>query len=129
VTRVLSGGADVTIVASGHARALHEAAAMTRRGGEIVVVAYFDGPVSADLNGLIRRGISVRGSTLSTSREFEEVIGWLARGEVDPLPIVTHYFPLDQAGEAISFMKDRPGERGKIVLQPFHGPGEVEARH
>jgi len=128
VTRVLPGGADLIIVASGHARALDEAAAMTRRGGEIVVIAYFDGPVPTDLNGLVRHGISVRGSTLSTSREFEEVIGWLARGEVDSLAMVTHYFPLDRAGEAVSLMKDRPAERGKIVLEPFHEPDGVEAR-
>jgi len=111
----LSDGADVVLVTSGHPDALAQAAAMTRPGGEVVVVSYFDRPQAVDLNPLVSQEVVVRFSALSTAADFTEVIGWLERGEVDPRPMVTHRFPLAAADQAMQVLA-KGGPVGKVVL-------------
>lgn len=110
-------GSNVTFVASGHDTVLDEACAITRPGGQIVVVSYFDRPRQIELNRLVSHGLSMRFSTLSTPRDFAEVIEWLSRGEIDPAPLISHRLPLSAAHE-ISLMDHTPEDVGKIVLLP-----------
>jgi threonine dehydrogenase-like Zn-dependent dehydrogenase len=109
------GEADAAIVASGHRGVLDEAAALTRPGGTVVVVSYFDRPHEVALNSLVSRELAVRFSLLSTPADFRLAIGWLARGEISPRPLITHRLPLAQAAEAMSLMSG--GQAGKIILR------------
>jgi threonine dehydrogenase-like Zn-dependent dehydrogenase len=113
---VLGGLADVTVVAAGYPGAIADAAAVTRPGGRLVVVSYFDGPQSIELNTLVGKELSVHFSALSTVVDFERVIGWLGEGSIDPLPMVTHRLPLREAERAMRLLS-RPGQVGKIVLE------------
>src|SRR5207248_610940 len=81
---VVYGEPDVTLIASGHETALFEAAAMTRPGGTIVVVSYFERPLEVDLNSLAARGLSVQFSLLATDKDVADVIRWIEAGEIDP---------------------------------------------
>jgi threonine 3-dehydrogenase len=36
-------------------------------------------------------------------------------GQLDPMPVVTHRFPLEQIAEAIAVIKD--GKAGKVILE------------
>lgn len=113
---LLPGGSDVTVVASGHPGAVADALAITRPGGQVVVVSYFDGPQHPDWNALVSAELTLRFSALSTARDFEEVIGWLARGELDPVPMITHRFPLREAAAAMDAMDRSGGTVGKVML-------------
>ncbi|ATE54751.1 zinc-dependent alcohol dehydrogenase [Actinosynnema pretiosum] len=117
VLAALPGGGDVTVVASGHPTALADAAGITRPGGQVVVVTYFDGPQELDWNALVGAELTVRTSALSTAADFTEVIGWLTRGEVDPSPLVTHRFPLRAAADALAALDSGAGEVGKVILR------------
>jgi threonine dehydrogenase-like Zn-dependent dehydrogenase len=39
----------------------------------------------------------------------------LASGALDPRPVITHRFPLEQIAEAIAVIKD--GTAGKVILE------------
>ncbi len=113
----LPGGADVTFVASGHPGVLDEACAVTRPGGDVVVVSYFSGPQTCAVNPMVSAELTVRFSALSTASDFAEVISRLASGAIDPLPLVTHRFPVTRAAEAMRVLEKGTGVVGKVMLQ------------
>ncbi len=114
-------GADVTVVASGHPGALDDACAMTRKGGRVVVVSYFDRPQSVSVNPFVAGELTVRFSHLSTPRDFAEVTGWLADGSLDPRPLITHRFPLSRTDEALRLIDSPQGTVGKIMIHAQEG--------
>ncbi len=84
------------------------------RGGRIVVIGATAGPkVEVDLRPLFWRQASIRGSTMSTAREFEEVLGYLASGRVRP--VVDRAYPFEEGRAALARM-DAPDLFGKVVL-------------
>lgn len=117
----LPGGADVTFVASGHPGVLDEACAVTRPGGDVVVVSYFAGPQTCAPNPMVSAELTVRFSALSTPSDFAAVISRLASGAIDPLPLITHRFPLARAAEAMRVLEAGTGGVGKVML---HCTGE-----
>ncbi len=69
------------------------------RGGRIVVIGATAGPlVEIDVRTLFWRQASIRGSTMSTSREFREVLAQLASGSLRP--VIDAELPFDRADEA-----------------------------
>ena len=40
---------------------------------------------------------------------------FLKNGQLDPMPVVTHRFPMEQIAEAIAVIKD--GQAGKVILE------------
>ncbi|MFM9443301.1 zinc-binding dehydrogenase [Streptomyces acidiscabies] len=109
---------EVVFVSAGYPGVLDQAVAAVRPGGTVVVVSYFEGPVLTDLNALVGREARVLFSSLSVPDDFRQVISWLADGTLDPLPLVTHHFPLDDIEEAMSVL-DRPpaAATGKVMLR------------
>lgn len=119
--------AGTVVVAAGYPGVLDQAVRAVRPGGEVVVVSYFEDRPRVDLNTLVGREITVRSSALSTPRDFAEVIGWLADGGLDPLPLVTHHFPLERAAEALRLMDRADTPTGKIMLHVTTDPSEFES--
>lgn len=113
---VALGPADVVFVASGHDGALAQAAAMVRRGGQVVVVSYFDAPVLLDANALVGGELALVGSALSTAADFAEVIDWVETGAVDPRPLVTHHFDLADTAGALALLDGAGGRTGKVMI-------------
>ncbi|MEU0397270.1 alcohol dehydrogenase catalytic domain-containing protein [Streptomyces sp. NPDC006208] len=111
-------GADVLVVASSHPGALDEAVQAVRPGGTVVVVSFFDQPPTVALNALVGKEVRVLGSSLSTAEDFRTVIGWLAEGTIDPLPMVTHRFDLSETGAAMALMAAGEPATGKIIIIP-----------
>lgn len=121
IAHCLGGGADVVLVCSGHDTALHEAVASTRPGGAIIVVSYFDHDIALCINALVRNEITFHCSAMSNADDFHQVLAWLAEGSIDPMPMVSDRFALDQADVAMKFMHGHGATVGKIVLTVDHG--------
>jgi 2-desacetyl-2-hydroxyethyl bacteriochlorophyllide A dehydrogenase len=109
-------GVDVTFVATGYPGVLDDARAITRPGGEVIVVSYFDRPQEVTLNPFVSAELTVRFSALCTARDFADVTGWLADGSVDPRGLITHRFPMRDAALALRLMDRSVGQVGKIML-------------
>jgi threonine 3-dehydrogenase len=68
------------------------------------------------LQDLIQQEKTLLGSEYFPIGEFESTHELLAAGELDPTPIVTHSFSLDDIQEAFeTFMG---GNSGKVVVRP-----------
>jgi NADPH:quinone reductase-like Zn-dependent oxidoreductase len=84
------------------------------RAGRIVVIGATAGPVAEiDLRTLFWRQGSIRGSTMASSREFQEVLDHLAAGRLRP--VIDSVRPLAEASEAFRRF-DAPDLFGKIVV-------------
>ena len=77
------GSPDLWIEASGAPSALATAILDTRSGGTISVVGLYAASPEADLNQLVRREITVKGSYASIAPEYELVIDLIQKGRLN----------------------------------------------
>ncbi len=108
--------ADIAVLACGYDDIFADAKKLTRPGGDVVAVSYFDPGVRLNLNDFLRSEITVRFSYCSTPGDFLEVIDWLSREGLDPTPIVTHRVSLSEANRALRLKKENPDDVGKMIF-------------
>lgn len=85
------------------------------RGGRVVVIGATAGPEARlDLRTLFWRQASIRGSTMGTRRDFEEVLTQVARGALTP--VIDREFGLEE-GRAAFERLDSPDLFGKVLLR------------
>ncbi|HEV7505094.1 MAG TPA: alcohol dehydrogenase catalytic domain-containing protein [Thermoanaerobaculia bacterium] len=117
----LSGGrgADAVFDTVGGAGPLEAALDLSRPGGAVVLFAHADGGgdrAGFDLNAFFkseRRLIATYSSALSEQREVYRL---LARGRLDPSPLVTHRLPLSRFAAALELARERRAV--KVLLVP-----------
>jgi threonine 3-dehydrogenase len=64
---------------------------------------------------VIFKGLTLYGVTGRKMYSTWNTMGRLIRGQLDPMPVVTHRFPLEDIGEAIAVIKS--GQAGKVILE------------
>jgi threonine dehydrogenase-like Zn-dependent dehydrogenase len=95
------GTAELVIEAAGSRAARHLAMQLAAPGGTVVMVAHGDEPLDLGVSEeLIAREISIVGSEYFRPDEFEENLAMVIDGRLDPTPLITHRFALDEASEA-----------------------------
>ena len=109
-------GADLVCEMSGHPRALTQAFKAVRLGGRVNLLGLPKGEVPLDLsNDLIFKGVTVYGVIGRKMYEtWNQMRTFLASGLLDPTPVVTHTFPLEQINDALEAIAS--GEAGKVIL-------------
>ena len=93
------------------------------KGGEVVVMGVFGGPVRFSAHLVQDREIVIRGSLMYTFRDFDEAIRLMAQGLVQVAPVITHRFPLSQVEMAFQKALDR--EEALKVLVMIDEEGRV----
>jgi len=117
----LAGQADMVVDAAGDPSFVAREISLLRKGGSLVVVGLFDEPVDRlDLTGVVTRNLSILGS-LGGSGVWDRAIAMVGAGQIDPSPIVTHRFPLDQAEKAFHTAADRATGAIKVIIEPWAG--------
>ena len=86
-----------------------------RKGGRLLVPGATSGPMAElDIRYLYWRQLTIMGSTMSTQKEFEDVMKLIFMGRLKP--VVDRVFPLQEARKAHEYLEN--GEQfGKVVLQ------------
>ncbi|TCZ53643.1 L-idonate 5-dehydrogenase [Roseicella aquatilis] len=107
------GHFDVVFEASGSAAALKTAIEVARPGATIVQLG-LGGDVSLPLSALVAKEIALRG-TFRFQEEFTLAVELLARGAIDPMPLLTARLPLEEAVAAFELAGDR-GKAMKVQL-------------
>lgn len=111
-------GADLVLEAAGGDTALQEALEMTRKGGKISILAFYKGPITADISIAVRNGINiytVRGEgRMSVGRS----LSLMAQGKITGKPLITHTFPVEEVNEALKTFAERIGGAMKVVVHP-----------
>jgi L-idonate 5-dehydrogenase len=118
----LAGGeelpADVELVfeASGAAAALCGVLHATARGGTVVQVGNLPGKAApATLGDLVTREITWIGSYRFVD-EITDAVAAMDNG-LDVTPLITHRYPINEAGQAIAVAADRNSGSSKVLLQ------------
>ena len=106
-------GVDVILDSVGAPTLPRSVRALARAGRAVVIGASAGPKVELDVRTLFWRQASVRGSTMSSRAEFDEVLGHLASGRLRA--VIDSTFPFEKAAEAFHRF-DAPDLFGKIVV-------------
>jgi 2-desacetyl-2-hydroxyethyl bacteriochlorophyllide A dehydrogenase len=127
-------GADLTYELSGNPTALDQALAVTGFDGRIVIGSWY-GQKRADLNlgGRFHRSrIRLIGSQVSSlppslggrwTKTRRLNVAWRMIRQVKPAQLITHLFPIRQAGRAYALLDERPEEAIQVLLT--YGTDEI----
>jgi L-iditol 2-dehydrogenase len=111
-------GADLVIDASGGDSAPQQCVEMVKRGGKILIVAYYQGPVTFDLSAAVRKGVCVFTSRGEGADAVRRAVSLAARGRLRCSELITHRFALDEIAQAFRVLRLRDGDPMKIVVVP-----------
>jgi L-iditol 2-dehydrogenase len=109
---------DVAIVCTPKPAAIAAAAEAVAPGGTLCLYAppAPDDPPAFDGTSLFLREMTVTASYSAGPRDMRDALELIARGLVDPLPLVSHRLPLEETGLALELQ--RRGEALKAVVVP-----------
>jgi threonine 3-dehydrogenase len=117
--RELTGGDGVDLVCemSGHPSGHAQAFAAARMGGRVNLLGTPSRTTEVDFaRDIIFKGLTLYGVTgRKMYQTWHQMIRFLRAGQVDPRPVITHRFPLEQIADAIQVIKD--GQAGKVILE------------
>jgi threonine dehydrogenase-like Zn-dependent dehydrogenase len=114
-------GCHCVIEAVGLQWPLDLAAELTRVRGRLVVAGYHqDGPRQVNMQSWNWRGIDVINAherdPAIYRQGIEEAVDAVAGGRLDPSPLYTHTFPLDELDAALTMMQERPDGFMKALI-------------
>jgi L-iditol 2-dehydrogenase len=111
-------GADLVIEASGGESAPQQCVEMVKRGGKILLLAYYAAPVTVDLSAAVRKGVCVFTSRGEGGNAVRRAVSMAASGRLRCSELITHRFALEEIGEAFRVLRERDGDPLKIVVAP-----------
>lgn len=117
--RDLTGGqgADLAFDAAGSKSSILSALDILRPQGRLVLYGVPESPLDGfPAKQAVLKDVVLYGS-LPNRTGWEQVIDWVAGGRLDLESMITHRFPLEQASEALSTMRDRRDGAIKAVLR------------
>ncbi len=111
-------GVDVSIELSGHPEATRLCFEVLKREGRVSLVGVPPGPMEFNFHpNIILKEATVRGVFgREVWQTWWQLRAMLDTGRFDPLPIITHRFPLAEFEQA--FKMAESGEAGKVLLIP-----------
>jgi threonine dehydrogenase-like Zn-dependent dehydrogenase len=111
-------GADVVIEAVGSIETFESAIDIVRRGGRVVVVGVYAGEsIDVQLGVYWARALSVRFAGICPVHAWwERAMEEVRSGRIDPLPLISHRLPLEDAAQGYELFDRR--EATKVVLIP-----------
>jgi threonine dehydrogenase-like Zn-dependent dehydrogenase len=114
---------DRVIEATGEQAPLDLAGELTRERGRLIIAGFHqDGPRQINMFLWNWRGIDVINAHEREPQIYvqgiHDAVAALAAGVMDPAPLYTHRFPLDQAGAALDMMRRRPAGFMKALVEP-----------
>lgn len=111
-------GVDLAIEASGAPEAPQQCGQVTKRGGKILFLAFYPGPIQLDLSAIIRGDITMYTSRGEGGNNVQRAVALAASGQLRGKELVTHHFPLQEITEAFRVIRERDGDPLKVVIVP-----------
>ncbi len=113
---------DVVVEAAGTADSLARSIELVAPGGTVVVLGVHFGTVALDWMPLFNREARVIPSlgycAPDERREMEEAAAMLARDPEIARTLITHRYPIDDAGEAFRVADDKASGAIRVVIEP-----------
>lgn len=109
-------GVDVAIDAVGHPDALDLAIRVARNAGAVNAIGVYAEPQKVHMGLVWIKSLTLRAGVANVIAHVDRVLGMLAAGTLDPMPLVSAHMRLEEAEEAYRLYDRR--EALKIVLTP-----------
>ena len=110
-------GADVTFEAVGYAKTFLDGVSVTKTGGHLVAVGNLEKTAKFNLQELVARELTFRGSYAS-SGEFRDCIDLVSSGKINVEPLISDVLPLKDGPSAFERLHKAEENLLKIVLEP-----------
>jgi L-iditol 2-dehydrogenase len=91
---------------------------MAKPGGRVLIVAYYRGPVTADVSHAVRRNITIYTERGEGGTSVGRALALLATGRLQAKPLISHTFPLAEVRKAFEVFEQRIGDPIKVLLHP-----------
>ena len=111
-------GADWVIESSGGPDVPQQAVEVTKRGGRVVFVAFYPGPVTFDLSSVVRGDITLFTSRGEGGNNVKRAVALAGRGQLNAGNLISHRYPLEDIAEAFRVVREREGDPLKVVIEP-----------
>ncbi len=113
-------GADVILEMTGNPGAINQGIEVLRKGGRFTAFGLTaDTEIKINLNALVFKGcriICINGRQMF--RTWYQMAGLLNSGRLNPAPVITHKFKLEEFQKAFETMKAKDRKSAKILLIP-----------
>jgi L-iditol 2-dehydrogenase len=103
---------------SGGLQVPQQCAEITKRGGKIVIVAFYPGPVTLDLSAVVRKDTPSPRDVWMLINNVKRAVALAAQGKLRCGEMVTHHFALEDIATAFRVLRDRDGDPFKMVIVP-----------
>jgi L-iditol 2-dehydrogenase len=112
-------GTDVVMEVVGKPSAVELALKLAKKGGRVVIFGFSSEGAQAAFSPfeVLSRELTVMGAWVNPYT-FPRALDVLAAGVVDVKPLVTHRLPLEQTGQGIAMMMDKPAGFLKALVIP-----------
>ena len=111
-------GADLVVDCAGGTETFDQAIRMAKPGGKVLLVAFYAGPVTADVTQAVMRKVTIHTERGEGGTSVGRALALLAAGRIAAAPLVTHRFPLARVHEALEVLEKRIGDPIKVVVNP-----------
>jgi L-iditol 2-dehydrogenase len=111
-------GADVTIDCAGGDDTFDQAIKMTKPGGRVILVAFYHGPVTADVSDAVRRNLTIHTERGEGGTSVGRALALLAAGRIRAKPLVSQTFPLGAVHRGLEVVEQRIGDPIKVIFHP-----------
>jgi threonine dehydrogenase-like Zn-dependent dehydrogenase len=111
-------GFDLVFEAAGTPAGARTAVDLARRGGTVVLEGISGLPDGLDADTIVLGHLRVHGVFGASRNAWRWVTELFAAGLLDPGPLVSHAFPLEDHAAAFAALADRNGDALKVQLRP-----------
>ncbi len=109
-------GADIVFECAGVVESLATCWEAVRKGGTLVPVGMYPGPIETDFGSISMKELRVIGTYGYVWTSWQRTVQLLAEGRIASGELVSHSFPLEAFAEA--FSATRNGEGVKVIFKP-----------
>jgi threonine dehydrogenase-like Zn-dependent dehydrogenase len=115
----LAGHFDTVVEATNDPAGAATALTLLRRGGSAVLLGISGaGRTTIDPDVVTLNQLRVQGAFAASTAAWRWVTGLYATGALDPTPLVTHQFPLDQVATAFATLTAPDSSAVKLLIRP-----------
>lgn len=118
VRELTGGGVDVTLEAVGYSATAQQAIDITRNGGNVTWIGNSAKMIEINMQSVVTREITVRGTYAFTDYEFGKSIQAMASGRIDVQPLIEKVAPLAEGPAYFKQLASGEIDLVKVVLEP-----------